>query len=292
MRLGQFGVRFFRGLSWLAIALVLASCHNHSSALVSYAVPGLPLEHYFESATGILPAVESYARRYDTKDGPQTDIWISGIALNEKQRGLLNSKSLSDTDVSDLRAPGIMLRIHDDGSKGDSAFIVCAPNATTTIECTPSDIGTIVISRLGPERVQGAFFADSKDHVRRYALLLDASLVNGSATAIAAVDSWSDDGGDAGVVFSKMMAAAATKDVESLRSLSMPEREHDWDHFGIITSIQRTALQQPKVVAASRQGAVMHLWVLSTIPDAAARLPFRVDMENHAGTWRFARIIY
>src|SRR5262249_11339886 len=157
-------------------------------------------------------------------------------------------------------------------------FIVCAaPNETLPLACTPSEIGAAVIARFDAGKVRGNFFADSRNHDRRYAIALDAVLTNASAAPVDGVDAWSVDGDEAGIAFSKLMAAAATKDAETLRSLSMPEREHDWDHFGIITSIQRTARQEPRVIAASRQGAIMHLWVLPTAGDGTARLPFRVD---------------
>jgi hypothetical protein len=285
-------VRFSRSSGWLAIPFLLTSCHNGGSALVTYATPGLPLDRYFEFPASTLATVESHARRYDTDTGPRTDIWVSGIALNEEQRRLFDSKALADAEVSALRAPGILIRINDDGTKATGSFLVCALDASANIQCTSSDVGTVVISRLEAKSVKGAFFTDSKTHDRRYAIGLDAPLANVSAKPINAVDAWSDDGGKASVAFSKVIAAASVKDVDTLRSLSMHERAHDWDHFGIITSIQRTALQEPRVIAATQQGSVTHLWVLPTTADGASRLPFRVDMENVGGDWRFAKMIF
>jgi hypothetical protein len=286
--------RFFTAAKytwWIAIPLVLAGCHRESGVSAPNTVPGLPLNRYFESSSTILLGLDSEARRYDTANGPKTDIWVSGVPLDDEQRSLFQSKPSVGLEISSLHAPGILIRIDDEGAKVDS-FVVCESSSATTATCAASDVGVVVVSRFEARGIRGAFFTDSTNHEQRYALQFDASLLNTSSTAIKGMDAWSNDSDEATATFSKMMKAAATKDADSLRSLSVPERQHDWEHFGIINAIQRTANQDPRVIAALRQGAVVRLWVLPTTGDGAARLPFRVDMENFGSQWRFARMVY
>ena len=285
-------IGFTRHLTWAAINLVICCCHHDGSPLTNQATPGLPLERYFPSTTEVLPVADSYARRYDTANGPQTDIWISGVELNPEQRRLFDSKSLSDAEVSDLRAPGILVRIKDDGSTNSNAFVICAARTAGEVNCTPSESGVVVISRYEPKRIRGAFFTDSKEHDQRYESAIDAPLTNASAEPWADADAWNDDSGRVGAVFSKLMDAAAQKDVEALRALSIPAREHDWDHFGIISSAQRTAREAPRVLAAYHKDSVAHLWVITTAHEGVRRLPFRVDFEHTRGDWRFAKLVF
>ncbi len=185
----------------IAMTLLMAACVGDNSENIGLnSTPGWPAGRYVESTKDIVPAMESLAWRIDAKDGPETDIWISGISLDNEQRTLLRRSlpSLSDDNsgLDKLGIPGLFLYVRDDGAAVTGTFTACA-FANGQIQCNKNSVGKVVITQLDAGHVKGTFYSDSKDQKIRYGAVFDAPMVNESAAPVPAVV-WNKDGGEAG----------------------------------------------------------------------------------------------
>lgn len=271
-----------RATAMIAV-MVLAGCSaNSGERLADKSVPGWPAETYFETEKDVIRPAESFGWRIDTDAGPETDIWISTTTLDAQKK-----KQLHPGAQEIARVPGIFLRLRDNGTAIQPATACIA--IQHGVQCKSADSSKVVVSQLDEQHASGALFSNSADSKIRYAAAFDASVSNESKEPFPATI-WSEDGGEAAGAYASFIQAASTKDTAALRSLSLPERASDWDHFGVISSMQRTARQQPRVIAAAQRGDDMRLWVLSTLSDAA--LPADVEMKKLDGTWRFVRMVF
>ena len=278
----------------ISLSLALTACSGGESGhLTANSTPGWPADRYLQSAHGVVPAAVSLAWRTDTTDGPETRIWISGVVLDSGLRETLRTSlgGQSARASPGPGVPGLLLSVRDDGTAAPRPFTVCAA-ADGAIQCSQSEIGKVVVAYLDANRVQGAFFSDSRDRKTRYAATFDAPIANASAVPFPVTTKWSSDGGAPGAAFLQLMEAATTKDTATLKSLTVQERSGDWDHFGVISSMQRTARQQQRVIAGVQQGDAAHVWVLPTATGADPRLPAQVEMRKVDGSWRFVRMVF
>jgi hypothetical protein len=281
----------FRNWTVTTLIFALAACSgSDAERLVGKSTAGWPADRYFESAHGVVAATQSLAWRIAAPGGAETDIWISGVPLNADKQQPPHADLSGKIAAEQFGTPGVFLRVRDDGALIES-FTACA-DMNARVQCTQSDTGKVVIAHLDDRRVEGAFFSSSKDLKTRYAAAFAAPVRNESGVPPTADILWSKDGGDAGVTFVKFVDAASEKDTATLRSLTIPERAADWDHFGIISAMQRAARQRPRVLAASQQGNAARLWVLSSASDTHAALPALVEMNKIDGTWRFVRMVF
>ena len=281
----------------LVLSLSMLSCNgSRTPDLARNSIPGWSTENLFDSVKEIISADQSFAWRIDTPGGPQTFVWISARAhaIDEKQLRNIAPQTLTNSDdhaVSPFEAPGILLRVDDNGAVVSRSAVFCAPE-NNDVRCVKSNMGRIALSFMDATRIEGAVFSNSKDATRRYAALFDATVVNQAATPLVSKARWLQDGSQPAAAFMDFMKAAGNKDAAAMRSLSVSKRASEWDHFGLITSMWRFAQKQPMVIAASTQTDSAVLWVLQTSPERFPMLPVEVRMSVVDGVWRFEEMTF
>ena len=270
--------------------LLLTACHDRAPSLVDGSTSGWPADAYFDTATGVVPAYDSYGWRLDTTaGGAQTYIWISGepAAIDRARLKKENPIELIANNYAGLiklGMPGILLHFNDDGRVQIGAVVFCVkPNDTP--QCASSENEKVVVSNLDDAHAGGAVFSTSKDHRRRYVALFDVAVSNADVPFKSTPIQRTNDAEDASAAFLDFLGSANSKDAAGMRSLSVPERSHDWDHFGVLTSMQRVSQQKPRLIAGTATNEAANLWFLPTLPIEYPPAPFEVHMTKNGHGW-------
>jgi hypothetical protein len=270
--------------------LLLTACHDRASSLVDGSTSGWPADAYFDTAAGVVPAHDSYGWRLDTTmDGPQTYIWISGEPAPIDRARLTKENPIelvanNYAGLIELGMPGILLHFSDDGRVKTGAVLFCLkPN--DTLQCVSSENEKVVVSDLDDAHATGAVFSTSKDRRRRFVALFDVAISNVDVPFESTPIQRTKDAEDASGAFLDFLTSANSKDAAGMRSLSVPERSRDWDHFGVLTSMQRVSQQKPRLIAGAATSEAANLWFLPTLPIEYPSAPFEVHMTKNGHGW-------